>query len=152
MLCSINIFIPAPIKGKYSNKYNKNPRIFTILTSNVIHCVAIQKLHLQNTALTECTRIYFPSQKPNFALAQIVYTQSNYLTKKKKNPLVHDYLSKFVITEKAQSHYLFIKVIGKHFNRKINELLGNAGLYQSILSVYTTYDMQALKITMLSSD
>lgn len=72
--------------------------------------------------------------------------------KKKKYPLVHDYLSKFVITEKAQSHYLFIKVIGKHFNRKINELLGNAGLYQSILSVYTTYDMQALKITMLSSD
>lgn len=73
----------------------------------------------------------FPvSQIPNFALAQIVYTQSNYLTKKKKkNPLVHDYLSKFVITEKAQSRYLFIKVIGKHFNRKINELLGNAGLY-----------------------
>lgn len=125
-------FSLAPIKGKYSMKYHKDPRNLTILISTVIHCVAIQKLFsIKHTAwiLSVQGSILPVSQIPNSDLAQIVYFQSNYLTKKKfKNPLVHDYLSKFIITEKTQSHYLFIKVIGKHFNRKINKLLGNAGL------------------------
>lgn len=132
MLCSINIFSPAPIKGKYSTKYHKDPRNLTILISIVIHCVAIQKLFsIKHSLNFECTRIYSPSQSntkfcssSNSLLPKQLPDKKKY----KKNPLVHDYLSKFIITEKAQSHYLFIKVIGKHFNRKINNLLGNAGL------------------------
>lgn len=127
-------FSPAPIKRKYSTKYHKDPRNLTILISTVIHCVATQKLFsIKHTALILSVQgsILPVSQISNSDLAQIVYSQSNYLTKKKKlkkTPLFHDYLSKFTITEKAQTHYLFIKVIGKHFNRKINKLLGNAGL------------------------
>lgn len=125
-------FSLAPIKRKYSMKYHKDPRNLTILISTVIHCVAIQKLFsIKHTALILSVQgpIFPVSQIPNSDLAQIVYFQSSYLIKKKiKNPLVHDYLSKFIITEKTQIRYLFIKVIGKHFNRKINKLLGNAGL------------------------
>lgn len=110
-------------------KYHKDPRNLTILISTVIHCMAIQKLFsIKHTALILSVQgsILPVSQIPNSDLARIVYFQSNYLTKKFKNPLVHDYLSKLIITEKTQSHYLFIKVIGKHLNRKINKLLGNA--------------------------
>lgn len=79
-------FSLAPIKRKYSMKYHKDPRNLTILISTVIHCVAIQKLFsIKHTALILSVQgsILPFSQIPNSDLAQIVYFQSNYLTKKK---------------------------------------------------------------------